>query len=238
MSIKNSSTRLKNLCSMVLISFSGGFASCMQAESFHLAGTLRTITDIHVKSDIQGGIGGFKCVGDPNTIVASIQDCGGEQNVETIVYPYSGPIYAQAISTFSGEPTGVHSRIGEVDAIALLPASFLQLGSTPVEQLGSTVPWECDSCTISINGSVFRNRSEMPLNSLVYTGFGSIENPDAPTNISLRLGGCAGLEEISGAGPYANMVGTICVNGTLSIASDFTSVGGSACTVVLHDPSI
>ena len=210
--------------------------ACIQADKMHLNGTFPAVTEVHVKSDIQGGIGGYRCVGDAINLVANVQDCGGVQNVETIVYPYAGEVYAQSISAASGEATGFHTRVGRVDATALLPGAVLQIGTAPVAGFGATVPWQCENCTITVNGSVFRYREDMPLNALVYTGFGAIEDLNNPNNLALRLGGCAGLTEVSGQGLYANKVGTICVNGTLSFAEDFTSIGGSACTIVIHDP--
>ena len=72
----------------------------------------------------------------------------------------------------------------------------------------------------------------MPLTGRAFIGFGAVPNKEG--YLGLRMAGCAGVQETSGQGKYANMMGTICLNGTIGFKQDFSGVGTSNCVMVLQ----
>jgi hypothetical protein len=87
---------------------------------------------------------------------------------------------------------------------------------------------------MKISGSTFEHIKGMELDGSAFAALGPVEYPE--TTASLRMGGCEGIRETSGKGDYANMIGTLCLNGTFSFQSNFDGIGVSNCTLVLHDP--
>jgi hypothetical protein len=87
---------------------------------------------------------------------------------------------------------------------------------------------------MQLNGSTFK--FEEPLTGRAFPQLGPVEDPAVTGTMALRMAGCAGLREVSGAGDYAGMVGTLCLNGTFSFDQAFNGVGVSNCTIAIHDP--
>ena len=180
-------------------------------------------------SDVDGAIGGFVCPDD--TIVYDPDLC----DVETILYPISGPVYATMVNPSTGETMGAVQERGVIAATAIFDASFFGLEGDWTE-LPPTMPWTMVDFDMSIGGSTFAMIEDMPLTGRAFPGLGPVENPMVTGTLALRMGGCAGVREITGMGRYANKVGSLCLNGTFTFESDFVGKGVSNCTIVLHDP--
>ena len=89
---------------------------------------------------------------------------------------------------------------------------------------------------MKISGSTFEHIDGMELDGAAFAPLGPVEDPMLSGTASLRMGGCEGIREVSGEGDYANMIGSLCLNGTFSFEPDFDGVGVSNCTLILHDP--
>lgn len=179
-------------------------------------------------SDVDGYVGGFV---DSNGNVNG--DITNPDN-QTILYPIAGPVYATITNGISGETLGAIRQRGTVSATAEFSISFLGLmGDWSV--LPATMPWTMqDDFRINLAGSVFR--LEETLTGRAFPHLGPVEDPAVTGTLALRMAGCAGLREISGAGEYAGKIGTLCLNGTFTFDQDFNGKGASNCTIVLQDP--
>jgi hypothetical protein len=199
------------------------------------------------KSDItEGGVTGFDCMNYTTGVAA---DCvladgtpwvgvGFPANPATIHWAYSGDVYSMEVDEDTGEMKELGSKIGTVTGTPSFPASFgvfTQTGDPLVASQmvqSETLPWTCTSCNLEINGSTFTRIENMPLTGRSFIGLGGVDSEEG--YLALRMAGCAGIQETSGEGPYANMQGTICLNGTIGFNPDFSGVGTSNCVMVLQ----
>ncbi len=179
-------------------------------------------------SEVDGAIGGFL---DSNGNVNG--DATNPDNV-SILYPISGTVYATVTDGNTGETLGSYKEIGSVTATALFDVSFFGL-TGDWSLLPETMPWTMmEDFRMQVNGSTFR--FEEKLTGRAFPQLGPVEDPAVTGTMALRMAGCAGVREISGAGAYANKVGTLCLNGTFTFDADFNGKGVSNCTIAVHDP--
>lgn len=190
---------------------------------------------LYMKSDItEGNITGFNCAGD---CVDNNGD-GFPDNAVTITWAYRGDVYAADVDDDSGEQEGIGELVGTVTGSPEFPAAFgiFTMVNDPkaaAAMLGTeTLPWTCNGCNLQIGGSTFAKIDSMPLTGRSFIALGAV--PNAENKLALRMGGCAGVQETSGTGKYANMAGTICLNGTIGFNPDFSGVGTSNCVMVLQ----
>lgn len=190
---------------------------------------------LYMKSDItEGHVSGFNCSGD----CVDANGDGFPENALTITWDYVGDVYAAHVDDSTGVQKGLGDRIGSVSGAPAFPAAFgiFQMVSDPKDvaaMMGTeTLPWTCNGCNLKISGSTFAKIDNMPLTGRAFIGLGAV--PNAEGKLALRMGGCTGVQEISGSGKYANMAGTICLNGTIGFNPDFTGVGTSNCVMVLQ----
>lgn len=190
---------------------------------------------LYMKSNItEGHITGFKCAGD----CVDANGDGFPENALTITWGYIGDVYAAKVDDDTGEQKGLGDLVGTVSGSPEFPAAFgiFQMVSDPkaaAAMMGTeTLPWTCNGCNLQIGGSTFAKIDNMPLTGRSFIGLGAV--PNAEGKLALRMGGCAGVQEVSGVGRYANMAGTICLNGTIGFNPDFTGVGTSNCVLVLQ----
>lgn len=188
--------------------------------------------EIYMKSNITtGSISGIDCTG----------PCAADlSNATTIHWAYHGDVYAANVNGIGVQKSPV-VKIGTVDGAPAFPASFMALGNPafagdPTQVAAAfgteTLPWTCTDCTLKISGSEFHRIANMPLTGRAFLGLGAVPNKEGL--LAMRMGGCAGVQETSGMGKYANMMGTICLNGTIGFNPDFTGVGTSNCVMVLQ----
>ena len=186
------------------------------------------LTIENTMSDVDGYVGGFV---DSNGNVNG--DITNPDN-QTILYPIAGPVYATITNGISGETIGAIRQRGTVSATAEFSISFLGLIGD-WSQLPATMPWTMkDDFRLNVGGSVFRLEEE--LTGRAFPQLGPVEDPAVTGTLALRMAGCAGLREISGAGDYAGKVGTLCLNGTFTFDEAFNGKGASNCTIAVHDP--
>ena len=197
-----------------------------------------SLTVLNSVSDVRGQIGGYICqdgsmTDDPNYMTA----CGGFSNIKDIRYPISGPTFATIVYPGDGVTIGALNRVGSVIAEPVFDASFFALPAQPWDTLPPTLPWTMRTFQMSNGGSLFEITDGMELTGRAFTGVGQAQDPQQTGGkLSLRMGGCAGMREVSGQGNYANMVGTLCLNGTFVFEPNFNGIGVSNCTIVLHHP--
>ena len=193
---------------------------------------LDALTVISTISAVDGAIDGFIC---PNgdIVYDPMHECG----VETIIYPISGDVFAATINASSGETIAGVIQLGTIEAVPEFSLDFFALGDPTVDwrDLG-VLPWTMSSFKMEISGSTFEHIPGMELDGSAFAALGPVENPEESGTASLRMGGCEGIREVSGEGDYANMIGSLCLNGTFSFEPDFDGVGVSNCTLVLHNP--
>ncbi|MDH5572374.1 MAG: hypothetical protein OEY89_11450 [Gammaproteobacteria bacterium] len=193
------------------------------------------LTVVNATSLVDGSIGGFIC--DDGAFSAT-----GECNIKSIVYPIAGDIKAPVVDVKTGETIASLTKIAHIQANAVFDVSFFGLATTPMQDLGASLPWTFDNNNFKVtfdNGSVFELIPEIPHTGRAFTGLGPVLDPATTGGtLDLRMGGCAGVRETSGTGPYANKVGSFCLNGTFTFDSAFNGVGRSNCTLVLHDSTI
>ncbi|MDH5572278.1 MAG: hypothetical protein OEY89_10965, partial [Gammaproteobacteria bacterium] len=179
------------------------------------------LTIINTVSQVNGAIGGFVCA--DGTITGDPADACG---VQSILYPISGDVFAAVVDVRTGETIDAISKVGSITATPKFDVSFFGLANPDWSPLGATLPWECNDCALTLdNGSVFERIDSMPMTGRAFTGLGPVEDPNVTGTIALRMAGCAGIHEVSGTGPYANMVGTLCLNGTFTFDQSFNGVG-------------
>jgi hypothetical protein len=188
------------------------------------------LTFLYINAELQGNVSGYKCKGTTNKIAENMQDCGGEQNVESVLFDQSSPIYSLTIEqkvsdTMSGKNT-IGSWVGKV---SFPPSILTTYGNSAL------IPLKCHDCTLDIEGSSF-NVSNMLLSS-----DGSLPKI-APSNLvnstarqRLRTVGCLKLVETSGKGSYANKQGTICGTSTLRIDENLHGAGSANYKIELHN---
>ena len=203
------------------------------------------------KSDItEGGVTGFDCVNYTTGVAADCVDGNGDlwagvgfpANPATIHWAYSGDVYAVEVDDKTGEmKKKLGEKIGTVTGTPSFPASFgvFTMTGDPLQASqmvqSETLPWTCTSCNLEINGSTFKRIENMPLTGRSFIGLGGVDSEEG--YLALRMAGCAGIQETSGLGDYANMKGTICLNGTIGFNPDFSGVGTSNCVMVLQKGS-
>ena len=185
---------------------------------------------VNTVSKVDGAVSGFICT---DGSYSQSPDC----DVQTILYPIAGNVYAPVVDPRTGETLDTMKTIGSIEATVKFPASFFGLLAGPMQDLGASLPWSCDDCLLKFkNGSVFQRIDDMPMTGRAFTGLGPVEDPATTGTLSLRMAGCVGIKEISGTGSYANKVGTLCLNGTFRFDQNFNGQGNSNCSLVLHDP--
>ncbi|MBW2208865.1 MAG: hypothetical protein JRG79_18330 [Deltaproteobacteria bacterium] len=193
---------------------------------------LDALTVISTVSSVDGAIAGFRCA-DGSVTGNPGDSCG----VESIIYPISGNVYAAMVNPTTGETGGAIKQVGTINATPEFALSFFALGDPDVDWRDLPVlPWTMSAFSMEIGGSTFESIEGMELDGSAFAALGPVENPYTPTGASLRMGGCEGIHEVSGEGDYANMIGTLCLNGTFSFQQNFDGKGVSNCTLVLHDP--
>ena len=169
---------------------------------------------------------------------------GGITNMDdqNIYWGYLGDVYAAVVNPATGEQSSPAVKIGTVEGAPAFPKSFMALGdptyggdpkAVAAAMNTETLPWTCTSCTLKIGGSEFHRIPNMSLTGRAFIGLGAVANKEG--YLALRMAGCAGVQEVSGLGKYANKMGTICLNGTIGFKQDFSGVGTSNCVLVLQD---
>ncbi|VAW64469.1 hypothetical protein MNBD_GAMMA09-901 [hydrothermal vent metagenome] len=216
---------LKNLVlTTALVAASASFSA--NAELYNPNSPNLTIEN--TISEVDGAIGGFV---DSNGNVNG--DATNPDNV-SILYPIAGLVYATVTDGTTGETLGAYKETGTISATALFDVSFFGL-TGDWSLLPTTMPWTMmDDFRLNVNGSTFRFEEE--LTGRAFPQLGPVEDPAVTGTLALRMAGCAGVREISGAGRYANKVGTLCLNGTFTFDQDFNGKGVSNCTIAVHDP--
>ena len=193
---------------------------------------LDALTVISTISAVDGAIAGFRC--EDGSVTGDPYD---ECNVQSIIYPIDGDVFAATVNASSGETIAGVIQLGTIEAVPEFSLDFFALGDETVDWRDLPVlPWTMSSFKMEISGSTFEHIPGMELNGVAFAPLGPVENPMLSGTASLRMGGCEGIREVSGEGDYANMIGTLCLNGTFSFEPDFDGVGVSNCTLVLHDP--
>lgn len=193
---------------------------------------LDALTVISTISAVDGAIAGFRC--EDGSVTGDPEDACG---VESIIYPIEGDVFAATVNASSGETIAGMIKLGTIEATPEFSLAFFALGDPTVDwrDLG-VLPWTMSSFTMEISGSTFEHIEGMALDGAAFAGLGPVENPQLSGAASLRMGGCEGIREVSGEGDYANMIGSLCLNGTFSFQPNFDGKGVSNCTLVLHDP--
>ena len=193
---------------------------------------LDALTVISTISTVDGAIAGFRCA--DGSVTGDPEDACG---VESIIYPIEGDVFAATINASSGETIAGVIQLGTIEAKTEFDASFLALGDPTVDwrDLG-VLPWTMSKFEMEIGGSKFEHIEGMELDGAAFAALGPVEDPYSSGAASLRMGGCEGIVEVSGKGDYANMIGSLCLNGTFSFDPEFNGVGVSNCTLVLHNP--
>jgi len=217
------------LLSIVSIAFASGSAIAGKGPG-HLLYNPNTpsLTVINTISDVDGYVGGF---------VDSSGNVNGDMmnpdNV-SILYPIAGEVYATVTDGRTGETMGSYSQVGTISATASFSTQFFGLmGDWGV--LPATMPWTMtDDFAMNIAGSTFQFEEE--LTGRAFPHLGPVENPMETGTMALRMSGCAGIRETSGAGDYAGKVGTLCLSGTFTFDQAFNGVGVSNCSIAVHDP--
>ena len=190
------------------------------------------LTVISTVSSVDGAIGGFRCA--DGSVTGNPEDpCG----VQSIIYPISGNVFAATVNPSSGETIAAVIPVGTIDATPEFDVSFFALADPNVDWRDLPVlPWTMSSFSMVVGGSTFEYIEGMELNGAAFAPLGPVDNPMVSGAASLRMGGCEGIREVSGQGDYANMIGSLCLNGTFSFQPNFDGKGVSNCTLVIHDP--
>jgi len=178
-------------------------------------------------SEVNGHVGGF--VDTDGNINGDMMN----PNNVTILYPVAGVVNATVTNMKTGETLGTVSETGDIAATVKFPTSFFGLMGD-WSTLPATMPWTMDDFAMNLNGSTFNFAEE--LTGRAFPHLGPVEDPMVTGTMALRMAGCAGVREVSGAGDYAGQVGTLCMNGTFTFDQAFNGVGVSNCTVALHTP--
>ena len=195
---------------------------------------LDALTVVSTISSVDGAITGYRCA-DGSVTNDPADACG----VQSIIYPISGNVYAPIVNPSNGETIGAVAQVGSINATPEFDLGFFALGDPAVDWTTLPVlPWTMSSLSIKVSGSTFEYIEGMQLNGSAYATLGPVELPNSVNGASLRMGGCQGVHEVSGEGDYANMIGSLCLNGTFSFQPNFDGKGVSNCTLILHKPWI
>ena len=210
-------------------------AAIVLSSSTALAGNphnpnLDALTVISTISTVDGAIAGFRCA--DGSVTGDPEDACG---VESIIYPIEGDVFAATINASSGETIAGVIQLGTIEAVPEFSLDFFALNTEDWRTLG-VLPWTMSKFEMEIGGSKFEHIEGMELDGAAFAALGPVEDPYSSGAASLRMGGCEGIVEVSGEGDYANMIGTLCLNGTFSFEPNFDGVGVSNCTLVLHNP--
>lgn len=156
------------------------------------------------------------------------------------IYTIGGPGYAPQKIFDSGE---ISDKIEEDRKVAVLEGAQITFAGAPTD---AVVRFGCipGSCKMTFkDGSVLESDAGVALEGRAINFWGPVVNSpnfDPVAGIyPIRIMGCGGLKEIAGKGRLANMVGSICFNGTLNFNQNDPSVltGSSKCTLTLHTPA-
>lgn len=192
---------------------------------------LDALTVISTTSLVNGAVAGFRCP--DGSVTADMNDICG---IESIVYPISGKVFIPVVNMFNGETLATGPQVGTIEATPEFNPELLSLANPSVDWTTlPSLPWTMSKFVMKFGGSTFEYLDGMELNGSTYASFGPVEIPNQTNGASLRLAGCIGLAEVSGSGKYANMVGSLCLNGTISFQPNFDGRGVSNCIVVLHE---
>ena len=202
-------------------------ASSAYADQFVNPNT-PSLTVVNTISDVNGYVNGF---------VDADGNINGDMynpNNVTILYPISGEVYATMTNNNSGESQGSVKKKGSVSATVEFSTQFFGLMGD-WSALPATMPWTMQKdFEMVVAGSTFN--IEEDLTGRAFPHLGPVENPMETGTMALRMGGCAGIREVSGMGEYAGKVGTLCMNGTFTFDQMFNGNGVSNCTIAIHDP--
>ena len=191
---------------------------------------LDALTVISTISAVDGHIDGFRC--EDGSVTGNPYDTCG---VVSIIYPIEGDVFAATINASSGETIAGVIQLGTIEATPEFSLDFFALNTEDWRTLG-VLPWTMSKFEMEIGGSKFEHIEGMELDGAAFAALGPVEDPYSSGAASLRMGGCEGIVEVSGEGDYANMIGSLCLNGTFSFDPEFNGVGVSNCTLVLHNP--
>jgi hypothetical protein len=236
---------LKSAVAATALVIGFGFSASSFATDVNLAINPET-TVLYMKSNIKSGhITGFECfetAAKTTPTACSYSQEGMPTNDPTtvnILWGYEGDVYAAnvgkndgvqksdpgaLVGTVTGAPSFPMDKFG---AFMSIPSAIGVAAALQTEAL----PWTCKSCDLHIGGSTFAKIPSMPLTGRAFLGLGNIGNPEG--YLALKMAGCAAVQETSGKGDYANMMGTICLNGTIGFKPDFSGVGTSNCVMSL-----
>ena len=203
----------------------------VSAEPTKTNPNLDALTVVSTVSSVDGAVAGFRCP--DGSVTGNPEDACGPVS---IIYPISGTVYAAMVNPTTGVTGGAIKEVGTINATPEFSLDFFQLLGPDWSELG-VMDWTMSSFSMVVGGSTFEYIDGMELTGSAFAGLGPVENPYESGAASLRMGGCEGIRETSGQGEYANMVGSLCLNGTFSFQPNFDGKGVSNCTLVLHDPS-
>jgi len=220
------------------------FSSTAMAANPHFA-INPDITVLYMVSDInQGGLDTYPVIPCPEGTDASIctpaaPGATPDMSNFVIAWHYSGNVYAALANPATGVQQPPIQQIGTVEGYPMFPTNMADLMMSGTEP---TVPWTCNDCTLVVSGTTFHKIPTMPLDGRMFTGLGMVTTqPTDNVLMAFRMAGCAGVQA-NDQGPYANMHGTLCLNGTLGIKNFnpdpqnmvFDGVGASNCVLVLQ----
>ena len=154
-------------------------------------------------------------------------------------YVIGGPGYAPNKIFENGE---ISDKLDAERQTAVLEGARITFQGAPTDPI---VRFTClpGSCKMVFkDGSVLVSDAGVALEGRAINMWGPVVNSPNfdPVNgiIPIRILGCGGLQEVSGTGRLAGMVGSICFNGILNFNQNDQTVltGGSKCTLTLHTP--
>ena len=173
-----------------------------------------------------------------------------------LFYPVTDPRNGELKATFGPKGT-VAGQIAFPPAFATLAFeiyNWVQNGADPSQM--PTIPAKIDftenGVTVNAYGTTYKSLTTpgLTLEGRAFTGLGPVEigqllSGSNGLSMSVRLGGCFGIEAVSGR--HKGKVGTMCLNNTLTfdlsginltnpLSSSITGAGTSNCWTVLHTP--
>lgn len=179
-------------------------------------------------------------------------------------FNFSGDLFYPVTNPRNGELKAIYGPKGSLSGQIAFPPAFatlafeiynwVQNGADPSQM--PTIPAKIDfrenGVTINAYGTTYKSLTTpgLTLEGRAFTGLGPVEigqllNGTDGLSMSVRLGGCFGVEAVSGR--HKGKVGTYCLNNTLTfdlaginlsnpLASSITGKGTSNCWTVLHKP--
>ncbi len=179
-------------------------------------------------------------------------------------FNFSGNLFYPVTDPRNGELEATYGPKGSVSGQIAFPPAFatlafeiynwVQNGADPSQMpvIPTKIDFTENGITINAYGTTFKSLTTpgLTLEGRAFTGLGPVEigqllNGSNGLSMSVRLGGCFGVEAVSGR--HKGKVGTYCLNNTLTfdlsginlsnpLASSITGTGTSNCWTVLHKP--